>query len=303
VRELEDQIRSVCRSLVDECLQKGTFDMIADFAAPLTARMMAYLIGIPLSDNQVFEHIADGFNLRLGELSEPSADDDRPKLFMGQASPSGAAFLQEFFSQLIAARRKDPQDDLVSDLGRIPAEQFELQLDAGALLAEQLGAGQQTTTHLLGSMAYLLDAFPDQQRLLREQQDLLGCAIEETLRFAAPLQARPRLSTRPLRIEDVEIPEGATGLAWLQAANLDPRQFDDPKRYDITRSPNHHISFGLGEHFCLGAPLARAEARVAMEEFLARTSWIARVDTGEPVWLDDFILRGPTSLTVEAVAR
>ncbi|MGV0044952.1 cytochrome P450 [Mycobacterium colombiense] len=303
VRELEDQIRMVSRSLLDECLQKRTFDMIADFAAPLTATMMAYLIGIPLSDIQVFTQINGGFNIRLGQLSEPAAGEDRPKLFMGQASPQGVALLQKFFSDLIAARRKSPKDDLVSDLGRIPAEQFEMQLDVGALLAEQLGAGQQTTVHLLGSMVYLLHAFSDQQRLLREQPDLIGSAIEESLRFAAPLQARPRLSTRPLQMHDVEIPEGATGLAWLQAANLDPRQFEEPARFDITRSPNHHISFGLGEHFCLGAPLARAEVRVAIEELLARTKWIARIDTGEPVWLDDFILRGPTSLPVEAIAR
>jgi cytochrome P450 len=304
VRELEDQIRAVCRELLDECLQKRTFDLTTDFAAPLTARMMSYLVGIPEGVHDIYtQMVIAGTQTKLGKLTEPAEGDDRPVLYMGASSPQGNAAVQEFFSDLIAERRENPADDLISDLGRIPPEEFELRLDVGALLSEQLGAGQHTTIHLLGSMIWLLDRFADQQRLLRERPELIPSAIEEALRFSAPLQARPRLSTRPLHAGGFEIPEGATGLAWLAAANFDPRQFEDPTRFDITRSPNHHISFGLGEHFCLGAPLARAEARITMEELLARTDWIMRIDTGEPVWLDDFILRGPTSLPVEVIPR
>lgn len=303
VRELENQIRTVCRELLDECMQKRTFDLTADFAAPLTARMMSYLLGVPQENDQIYSQLMAGGQLSLGKLVEPAEGDDRPVLYMGASSPQGNATQHEFFSDLIAERRKNPADDLISDLSRIPAEEFEQRLDVGALLSEQLGAGQHTTINLLGSMIYLLDHFADQQRLLREQPELIPSAIEESLRFSAPLQARPRLSTRPLQVGEFRIPEAATGLAWLAAANFDPRQFEDPTRFDITRSPNHHIAFGLGEHFCLGAPLARAEARVAMEELLARTKWIMRIDTDEPVWLDDFILRGPTSLAVEVSPR
>ncbi|MGV0044944.1 cytochrome P450 [Mycobacterium colombiense] len=302
VQALEDQIRSVCRELLDKCLQKPGFDVTADFAAPLTATMISHLLGVPETNEDLYLQIMGGAQLSLGKLTEPADDDERPTLYMGGSNPEGNAAQQDFFIHLIEERRKCPMDDLISDLARIPSEQFELRLDVGALLSEQLGAGQHTTTHLLGSMIYLLDRFPDQQRLLRSQPELIPSAIEESLRYSAPLQARPRLSTRPLQVGEIEIPEGATGLAWLQAANFDPRRFDDPTRFDITRSPNHHIAFGLGEHFCLGAPLARVEARVAMEELLGRTDWIARTDIGEPPWVDDFILRGPASLAVEVVA-
>ncbi|MCH5675647.1 cytochrome P450 [Streptomyces gilvus] len=299
IATLEAHVRQVCRDLLDDCLDKGTFDVIADLAAPLTATMIAELLGVPSEANDMLRRVFDDRG-PLGRLTQADAT-DKPALYMGGSAPEEDAALQELFKDLIAQRRREPRGDLISDLAALPAEEFEMRLDVGALLFEQLGAGQNTTTHLLGSFAYLLDRFPEQHRVLRERPDLIRSAIEETVRYSSPLQARPRVTTRAVETGGVSIPEGATGLAWLQAANFDPRQFDDPTRYDVARSPNRHVAFGFGEHYCLGAHLARMEARVVMEELLSRTQWFSRSEDTAVTWVDDFILRGPSRMQIEIV--
>jgi cytochrome P450 len=183
------------------------------------------------------------------------------------------------------------------------AHVLEQRIDVGALLNEQLGAGQSTTTHLLGSALYLLDAHPDQQELSRATGAHLICG-GETVRVSCPLQARPRLAAHRFAIAPGEyVPEGATGLDWLQAPNVDPTEFENPLLDDVARFPNHHLSFGFGEHFCLGAPLARIEGRMAIEKVLARVKSYQHVDPRDVEWVEDFILRGPQRLDIEVVPR
>ena len=137
---------------------------------------------------------------------------------------------------------------------------------------------------------------------LRADPKLVPSAIEEVLRYVSPLQARPRISTRPFEVDGIAIPEGALGLAWLQSANRDPDAFKDPGRFDVQRSPNRHVAFGYGEHFCIGAWLARMEGRVALEEWLLGIERYRLADEGRLQWTQDFMVRGPSRLPVEVTA-
>jgi cytochrome P450 len=293
VASMEQHIRSVCRSLIAECVARRRFNFTSDLAAPLTIQLIAELIGI---DPRDLASPGAAGTARLGPLVE---DGQCPVLSMGGSDPYAHQQAGEFFAQLIAARRQDPRDDLVSDLARIPRGDMEGRLDVGALLVEQFGAGHSTTTHLLGSLLYLLSKNPDQLSLVREHRDLLPMAVEETVRLCGPLQARPRVAARPVEVAGGVIPEGSLGLCWMQSANLDPVRFRQPLQFDVTRQESHHVAFGFGEHHCLGANLARMEGRVFLEEFLVAVRDY-RIVSPEPVALvDDFILRGPAGLEIE----
>ena len=295
---MEPRMRGVCVGLIDAALARGQLDVVADLAAPLAAAMIRDLLGVPEQDESRFRvHFET-----LGELKSEKDPESRMLLYMGGATADDHRAATEYFRELVARRRAEPRDDMVSDLARIPAEDFEGQLDVGALLNEQLGAGQNTTVHLIGGMMALFLEHPEQFEKVRARPELVESAVEETLRYASPLQARPRLSARALSIHGAQIPDDAQGLGWIQAANLDPRVFRDPLRFDVTRSPNHHLAFGYGEHFCLGAWLARRAARVALQE------WIARVGDFEPLAasaierVPDFIVRGPARVPVSVTA-
>ena len=220
-------------------------------------------------------------------------------LYMGAVDEDEQRAVREYFERLVARRRARPRDDLVSDLAQIPGIEGDGKLDIGALLNEQLGAGQNTSVHLIGNMISLLLEHPNQLARVRAHPELIPSAVDESLRYASPLQARPRVSARPLELHGAQIPEGARGLGWIQAANLDPDAFPHPERFDVARSPNHHISFGFGEHFCLGAWLARMTARVVLEEWIASIEDCALAEDGPLELVPDFILRGPARLLVD----
>jgi len=296
---MEPRMRAVCVRLLDAALARGQVDVVAELAAPLAAAMIRDLIGVPEEDERRFRvHFET-----LGELKSEKDPESRMQLYMGGATADDHRAATDYFRELVARRREEPRDDMVSDLARIPAAEFEGRLDVGALLNEQLGAGQNTTVHLIGGMMSLFFQHPEQFEKVVARPELVESAVEETLRYASPLQARPRLSARALSLHGVEIPDGAPGLGWLQAANLDPRVFPEPLCFDVARKPNHHLAFGYGEHFCLGAWLARRAASVALQE------WIARVGNFEPLgdgiadYVPDFIVRGPARLPVAVKAR
>lgn len=297
IEGMEPRMRSVCSRLIDEALERGRLDVVADLAAPLAATMIRELIGVPEEDESRFKVLSATLGVLAGE------DDSRMVLYMGGSDAEDQRAVTAYFEELVAERRKNPRDDMVSDLARIPADEFEGRLDVGALLNEQLGAGQNTTVHLIGNLMTLLLDHPEELAKLERRPELVESAIEETLRFRSPLQARPRLSARPLRIHGVDVPDAATGLGWIQAANLDPSVFPDPHRFDIERRPNHHLAFGYGEHFCLGAWLARRAARVILEEWLGRVGEVERIGSGEIDPVPDFIVRGSAAVPVSVKAR
>ncbi len=218
VEAMEPGIRRVCGELIDAGLERGRMDVVADLAAPLAAKMIRDLIGVPEEDESRFKVL----KATLGRLRSADDPESRMVLYMGAQRPDDQRASNEYFEELVAQRRKAPRDDMVSDLARIPSDELEQRPDVGALLNEQLGAGQNTSVHLVSSMIALLLEHSDQLARLRERPELAASAVEETLRYASPLQGRPRVSVRPLRIHGVEVPETATGLGWIQAASSNP---------------------------------------------------------------------------------
>jgi len=299
IEAMVPRMQVVAGRLVDEALERGQLDAVADLAKPLAATMIRDLIGVPEQDENRFTVLYG----TLGKLKSAEDPDSRMELYMGGSPSEDQSAASEYFADLVARRRESPRDDMVSDLARIPADEFEERVDVGALLNEQLGAGQNTTVHLISNLMTLLVEHPDQLSKLRQRPELVESAVEETLRFSSPLQARPRVSARALRVHGVEIPDGATGLGWLQAANLDPAVFPEPHRFDVERTPNHHLAFGYGEHFCLGAWLARRAARVALDEWLARVGDAEWLEAGPGGPVADFVVRGVSRVALAVKAR
>jgi cytochrome P450 len=293
VAALEARVREVAAELIDRAVDRAQCDVVADIAVPLTRTIIGDLIGVPGEDLE--ECARHAIKNPLGSVTEDDDGEHRVVIWMGAGEPENNRHFNEYFRGLIEERRRSPRDDLVSALAQMHLAEDELagQLNIGALLDEQFGAGQNTTVHVIGTMLALLAEHPDQLRKLRGDRALVPTTVEEALRYRAPLQARPRISTTATNLGGCSIPEGAVGLAWVQSANLDAREFHDPLTFDCSRAHNPHLSFGFGEHYCLGAALARIEIRVVLEEWLDRVGEFHRVDAGAPLsWMPTYMMRG-----------
>jgi cytochrome P450 family 130 len=255
VAELESRIRQVATGLIDEFAALGECELVHEFAAPLPSIVMADLIGVPEEHRESFRTWTEAFL----EVTGPGDITER------------AENIYRLFGELLAERRLAPADDLMTAL-------IEAQVD-GARLSESdllgfcfllLIAGNDTTTSLIGNGAELLARHPQQRAELVAAPVLIPGAVEEMIRIEAPTQALPRTATQEVELHGVTIPPGARVMLLWGAANLDEREFPDPERFDIHRGAPRHLGFGHGIHFCLGAPLARLESRVAFEQLLAR---------------------------------
>lgn len=255
VSNLEADIRAIARRLVDEFMDEGRCDAISQYAALLPSMVMGKLIGLPDELVPICRELTDGFMRH----TSPEVGRDYP----------WRAY--EIFADLYEQRRREPRDDLLTAL--LHAEIDGEKLSEDDLLAFGwllLVGGNDTTTNLIGNGIELLARHPDQRRQLIEVPALIPAAVEEVLRYASPTHALPRTATREVRHEHGVIPEGARVLLLWAAANLDEREFDDPERFDIHRQAARHLALGHGVHYCLGASLAKLEARIAWEELLAR---------------------------------
>jgi cytochrome P450 len=269
--EIEPQVRAYCARSLDPLLGGGRIDFIADLASQMPMRVIGMLLGIPEEDQ---EELRDGIDAGLSLEKGESA---------GSAASRGEGvqlFPTARFSEYIEWRRKNPSDDLMTELLKarfVDDQGVERTLRDDELLGYiglLAGAGNETTTRLIGWTAYLLDRFPDQRRLVAEDRSLVPSAIEEILRYEAPSPVQARTVTRDVELHGTRVSEGSTLLLLNGSANRDEREFEEPDRLDVRRRNNHHLSFGVGIHFCLGASLARLEGCVALDEVLARwTEW------------------------------
>ena len=166
------------------------------------------------------------------------------------------------------------------------------------MLVLLLVAGNETTTNLIGNAVLAFMEHPDQLHRIYDDPSLLPSAIEEVLRFSSPVQATARVAMRDTEVSGRTVHAGQQAVTWLAAANRDPEVFPDPDTFDVARTPNRHLSFGLGIHFCLGAPLARMEARIALGAFLAHIQRFRRADDGPLPRVPTFIMRGVRSLPI-----
>jgi cytochrome P450 len=288
IAALRAHIEAIVRELAEEAEEKGEFDLIHDVAEPLPAIVIAELLGVPSADHRQFREWSSAM---IAGFASPSAD-------ARKAAAAASKTLFAYLADTIAARRRDPRDDLISAM--IEAQEERDALSDAELLATAnllLLAGHETTTNLIGNGALALLREPDQWRRLCAEPALLPSALEELLRFDGPVQATLRVAVEQVEIDGHAIPEGALVLVSIGAANHDPATFEEPDQLDLARDPNPHLAFGFGTHFCLGAPLARLEATLAFEALTQRFPKLSLVDE-KPVYRPNPVLRGLVRLDV-----
>lgn len=290
VENLRPRVEAIVDELLTVAMRNDSFDVIRDFAFPLPATVIAELIGVPV------ESMDDFKTWTLGIMAfQGTGRVDPPVL---QHSQTNLIAMRRFLSELAADRRVNPRDDLMSRL--VAAEADGDKLTEAELLTTcvtLMTAGHETTTNLIGNGLHLLMTHPDQLATLREAPDMLPVAVEEMLRFQSPLQRNPRRIATDLEISGHQLKSGDYVMQMLGAANRDPDVFTNPQRFDITRQPNRHLAFGFGIHFCLGAPLARLEAPIAIGEVLRRLPNL-RPAQHHVSWRRHTLLRGIESLPV-----
>jgi cytochrome P450 len=291
---LEPRIRRLSRELLDQALAPGRdrIDLAADYAVPLPMIVISEMIGIPRSDWPRFKRWSDGIltlsYTRSGGVEAERAMND----FVAVTSE-----MTTYLAGRIAHCRAHPADDLLTRL--VAAEIDGQRLSQQEILSFfqlLIVGGQETTTNLINNAILSFLDHPDHLALLRQRPDLLGSAIEEVLRFRSPLQWMMRTPTRDVEIHGVTIPAGKLVLPMIGSANRDPAQFPDPDRFDITRSPNPHVAFGIGIHFCMGAPLARMETSIALTDLLSRLSHFEYAGDGPWTPRRALHVHGPSSL-------
>lgn len=289
VSTLVDRTSAISASLLEAASKRGRFDLIADYATPLPVTVISELLGVPKRDQRRF---ASWSGALIRAAGTPLAG--------LLALPEIVAFMR-YLRRLIAMKRVAPADDLVTAL--VEAESAGDKLDGDELLAMVailLSAGHETTQNLIGNgmLALLQDA--DQMERLRNDPKLIDSALEELLRFAGPVEtSTPRYAREDVAVGDFVIPRGALVYAVIAAANRDVYQFADADRLDLARDPNRHLSFGEGGHYCVGAALARMEARVAFADLLARFPSLRLIQPAESLrWNAGIVLRGLKALPV-----
>jgi cytochrome P450 len=261
---IEPEVRAFCARSLDPLVGADGFDFIADVGAPMPMRTIGMLLGIPEADQlAIRDQIDEGLRLHDGEMPDKAISD-------------AAAAQMKVFEEYVDWRVDHPSDDLMTEL-----LQAEYEDDSGEVQRlsrdEVLGfvgllaaAGNETTTRLIGWTGKLLGEHPDQRRDLVADPSLVPQAIEEVLRFESPSPVQARFVTSDVEHHGVTVPAGSTMLLLNASANRDDRKFPDGDVFDIHREIDHHLAFGYGIHFCLGASLARLEGRVALEEVLKR---------------------------------
>jgi len=290
VEGLRPRIQEIVDELLDAVAQNGRMDVIRDLAYPLPVIVIAEMLGVPPEHRDQFKHWSDEIVGVLGGPLVPQETLERSRVAVHE--------LAQYLSGVIAERRQEPREDLVS--GLIAAEEQGQILSEDEMLATAmllLVAGNETTTNLIGNGMLSLLRNPDEMERLCADPSQVPTAVEELLRYDGPVQATGRVAMEDLEIGGQKVTKGQAVLTVLGAANRDPAQFGKPDELDLDRQPNEHVAFGDGIHFCLGAPLARAEGQIAFETLLRRFAH-PRLETDNLQWGGSFILRGLKSLPI-----
>jgi pimeloyl-[acyl-carrier protein] synthase len=290
VERLRGRVQELVDDLIDARLEYGTMDLIRDFAYPLPAIITADILGVPRETREDFQRWSDGVLAFQGKGYVPPAA-------LAEAQTNLIA-MREFLAEHLEARRKQPSDDLLSHL--VEAEMEGDRLTPAELLTTcvtLLIAGHETTTNFLSSGMYTLMKHPEQMERLRNEPSLLPTAVEEMLRFEGPLQRNPRRMSEDYEYGGALLRKGDYVLQMMGAANRDENQFPNHNQFDITRTPNRHVAFGFGIHFCVGAPLARMEAPIAVGTLLRRMPNM-RLAADNLEWRPHGLLRGLWKLPV-----
>ncbi|HLL73176.1 MAG TPA: cytochrome P450, partial [Pyrinomonadaceae bacterium] len=259
VERMRERVQTLADELLEAVARRGEMDLINDYALPLPMTIITEILGVPAGDRHKFHK----WSKAVVALSSPN-----PTV---RVIPSVWMFIR-YLRRFFKVRRRDPQDDLASAL--IQAEEDGDKLSEDELLAMVfllLIAGHETTVNLIGSGTLALLEHPDRMEKLRREPSLIKSAVEELLRYTAPVfMSTERYAREDVTLHGVTIPRGEMTLGVIGSANRDETVFENPNALNITREPNRHLSFGQGIHFCLGAPLARMEAQIAVNTLLSR---------------------------------
>lgn len=288
VERLRPRVEAIMARILDRLGRANGFDLVAHVAYPLPVIVIAEMLGVPAEDRMAFQRwsavLVRGLDPMIGEAEQEAVLDARDAL-------------TDYLRGVLAQRRRDPQDDMLTRL--VAAEENGDMLSQGELTAMcnlLLVAGHETTVNLIGNGMLALLQNPDELQRLRRNPDMIGTAVDELLRYTSPVQWTGRVAIEEVELggRTIQPMQSVTGV--LGAANRDPQVFSDPDRLDLGRHPNPHVAFGRGIHFCLGAPLAELEAQVAIPMLLERFPRLRLA--GQPEMRPTWVLRGLRSLPV-----
>jgi cytochrome P450 len=291
VEGLRGRVEDVCDGLLDTALERGEVDLVADYAYPLPVQIIVEMLGVPAEDHEQFKVWSHALARGLDPdfLLPPDAVQQRLGAIM--------SFVQ-YFAALIEERRLHPGDDLLTRL--IQSEEAGVVLTQGELLSTcilLLVAGHETTVNLVSGGALELMDHPDQMALVRDDPAVIRSAVEEMLRYVCPVQLTGRVALEEMEIGGVTLEKGQFSMLLIGSANRDPDVFPDPDVFDVRRVDNNHLGFGFGIHHCLGAPLARLEAQIAIPALLRRATRLERT-SDVLAYKENIVLRGLEALPV-----
>jgi len=295
ITSLEPRIRELSRELLDGVIERGSMDLVKDYAEPLPTMVIAEMIGIPIADRARFVRWSEiilnlSYTISGGEAG-------------ARAVAEHAAVKEEigaYIEDLCQARRKEPRDDLLTRLVEAEVDGERLtNKDILGFFQLLLSAGTETTTNLISNTILSMFEHPGElARLRADPERLLPTTIEEVLRHRTPVSMVFRSTTREVVLHGQTIPAGKFVLVMMGSANRDPKQFRDPDTFDVGRDPNPHIAFGHGIHFCLGASLSRLEGRVAIPDLLSRLRDLAPASDAPWPPRKPLHVHGPSSLPI-----
>jgi cytochrome P450 len=289
IAAIEPRIVAIVAELLEAVEGRPSFDVVADLAVPLPATVIAELLGVPVVDLPRFKRWSDEFVVVLS----PGPDVEWSSL---------EASFREFSTyvrELAAERRARPRDDLLSGLVARHDGDVSTENELVSTVILLIAAGHETTTNLIANGVLTLLRHPEQLARLRADPTLASTAVEEILRYEPPVQATFRMAQEAMTKDGHEIKPGQEVMLSLAAGNRDPSAFESPNSFDIARSPNRHLAFALGSHFCIGAPLARLEGRIALAELARRFPRLRlATDAPAPRWRPSLVFRALDRLIV-----
>jgi cytochrome P450 len=287
IRAMEPRVQVIIHELLGTLTKQTEADLVPLLAVPLPIIVIAEMLGVEVERQADFKHWSDAL---VRALNRPTDKAVRAEIRQSVSE------LHAYLEQMINRRRTEPGDDLITAFVQAEEErQILTSLEILGLAVLLLAAGNETTTNLIGNAVLALLDHPEELVKVRTDRASVAALVEEVLRYDSPIQAVFRQTTQEVELDGGKLPAGATILVLLGAANRDERKFPDPDRFEVARNPQDHVGFGYGIHYCLGAPLARLEGRIALEALLFDCPPFARVLARTPR-IAGYLVRGPQTL-------
>lgn len=293
IRAMEPRVQAITQELLKPMMREVEADLVPALSVPLPIIVIAEMLGIELERQADFKRWSDSL---VQSLNRPTDEGRRAEIRRNITE------FRAYMEHMIQKRRIEPRDDLITAFVQAEEERQTLTaIEILGLTVLLLGAGNETTTNLIGNAVLALLDHPKELAKVRANRASVPALVEEVLRYDSPVQVVYRQATQDVELEGGKLPAGATVFVLLGAANRDERKFPDPDRFDLTRNPQDHVGFGYGIHYCLGAPLARLSSRVALDALLFDCPPFTQVGVQVPR-IAAFLVRGPQTLPLRFAA-